>query len=69
MKIRKSAFDKYCEEKSRNSSAFWTNVLLGQCRSVVDAGEYGVQINTFRAQARKAGFRTAMYGEEVQLYR
>ena len=61
------AIEKYMEDEKH--SVFWTNVLTGQCRGTVDVSKYCVKIETFRKQARAEGFRTALWGDEIQLYR
>ena len=67
---KQNAFNKFAEEKANNSSANWTNVISGNNPISADPSEYGVKMSTFRNQARKAGFKTALFNrEEVLIYR
>ena len=68
-KMRKqNAFNKFQEEKASNQN--WINVLSGNNPIIAEPSEYGVKMSTFRKQARKAGFKTAIFNcEEVLIYR
>jgi hypothetical protein len=63
------AIERLMEDKARNSSVNWTNVLMGQSRITVDPYEYGVKFETLQKQANKEGFKTQKWGDELQIYR
>ena len=64
-----TAIEKFMEKKARNNSTIWMSVLTGNCRINADASEYGVKTATFRKQANAEGFKTVMWGDEIQIYR
>ena len=68
--MKTTAFNKFAEEKAINHSTIWTNVITGNNPIAVDPSEYGVKMESFRAQARAEGFRTKLFSsEEVLIYR
>ena len=63
------AIDKVMEHESRNNSANWIQVLIGNSRVTIDPSKYCVKASTLQKQANSEGFKTTTWGDEIQLYR